>query len=241
MKLYVCMIAMMHLKSKDSLTRGKDRGVAIDMPNYFYILEHEKGLCLVDCGVDCTHGETPVAEGDPISVLSKLGYTPDDVRYVIMTHMHIDHTLYMSSFPKSTFIIRKSELKMAWWHDKCEGGYCYDHYKDTRDFHYIQLPDDVDFDVFGDGTVVLTDTRGHSAGHQSVLLNLPKYGKIMLTGDAASLEDNLRSMLVPGFCTSIGKAEESLVKIQHYEDIGYELFYAHEVNKKVRLFPEYYE
>lgn len=63
----------------------------------------------------------------------------------------------------------------------------------------------------------------------------------MLTGDAASLEDNLRRMLVPGFCISIGKAEESLAKIQHYEDIGYELFYAHEVNKQVRLFPEYYE
>ena len=104
MRLYVCMIAMMHLKSKDSLTRGKDRGVAIDMPNYFYILEHEKGLCLVDAGVDCTHGETPVPEGDPVSVLGKLGYTPDDVRYVIMTHMHIDHTLYMSKFPKATFI-----------------------------------------------------------------------------------------------------------------------------------------
>lgn len=48
MKLYVCMMAMMHLASKDFLTREKDRDVAIDMPNYFYILEHEKGLCLVD-------------------------------------------------------------------------------------------------------------------------------------------------------------------------------------------------
>lgn len=182
-----------------------------------------------------------MAEGDPISVLAKLEYTADDVRYVIMTHMHIDHTMYMSSFPKVTFIIRKSELKMAWWHDKCEAGYYYDHYKDTRDFKYIQLPDDVDFDVFGDGAIVLTDMRGHSAGHQSVLLNLPKYGKIMLTGDATSMEDNLRSMLVPGFCTSIGKAEESLGKIQHYEDIGYELFFSHEVSQKLRLFPEYYE
>ena len=210
MKLYVCSNAMMHLASKDTLTRDKDRDVAIDMPNYYYILEHEQGLCVVDMGVECNHGETPVPEGDPVTVLGKLGYTPDDVRYVIMTHMHIDHTFYMTSFPHSTFIIRKSELRMAWWPDKCEGGYCYEHYKDTRDFHYIQLPDDVDFDVFGDGAIVLTDTRGHSAGHQSVLLNLPRYGKIMLTGDAASLEDNLRSVLVPGFCTCIGKAEESL-------------------------------
>ena len=241
MKLYVCMMAMMHLGNKGALTRGKDVGKAIEMPNYFYIIEHKDGICLVDAGVECTANETPVPEGDPISVLKKLGHEPRDVRYVILTHMHIDHTFYMSRFPDSVFIIRKSELKMAWWHDKNEGGYCYEHYKDTRDFKYIQLPDDVDFDVFGDGSVVLTDTRGHSAGHQSVLLHLPEYGRIMLTGDAASLEDNLRFMLVPGTCTSIGKAEESLQKIQHFEDIGYELFFSHEATQKPRLFPDFYE
>ena len=106
--------------------------------------------------------------------LERLGLSPDNIRYVIMTHLHMDHSGWMRLFPKSTFIVRKAELRHAWWPEKWLGHLSFDDYKDTRDFTFIEPGDDEDYDVFGDGTVVCIDTKGHSPGHQSVLVTLPK-------------------------------------------------------------------
>ena len=101
---------------------------------------------------------------------------------------------------------------------------------------------DIRLPSFGFGAEVYLHPLLFNSGDDEIRqLTIDQNGRIMLTGDAASLEDNLRFMLVPGTCTSIGKAEESLQKIQHFEDIGYELFFSHEVTQKLRLFPEYYE
>ena len=57
--------------------------------------------------------------------------------------------------------------------------------------------DDEVVDVFFDGSLILVDTRGHSRGHQSVIVSLPKSGRIVLAGDAVQVADNLREGILP--------------------------------------------
>ena len=88
----------------------------------------------------------------------------------------------------------------------------FDDYKNTRDFNYIELEDNVDYDVFGDGSIICFDTRGHTRGHQSVLVTLPNSGKIVIAADAASLPENLDLMVPPG--RAIYSTERGLLAIE---------------------------
>jgi glyoxylase-like metal-dependent hydrolase (beta-lactamase superfamily II) len=242
-KLYVMDVGRINLPSKSHITPGSGMNEPISMPAYCYLIEHPKGLVLVDTGM--TDGGPCTVNDDQVvyNQLAVLGHKPDDVKYVVMTHLHVDHAGYMAAFPKSTFVVRKEELRAAWWPEKCEGGYVFDQYKDTRNFDYIQPDDDVDFDLFCDGTVLLIDTKGHTRGHQSLIVTLENAGKIVLVSDAASLRENLDSMILPGVSSNNWFAMQSLDKIRHLEMGGYTLFFGHDVEqrKALKLLPNYYD
>lgn len=242
MKLYVMYVGRIDLLDKSHMTPGKGVGVPLSMPVYTYLIDHPQGLVLVDTG-ESEGGPAVVYEEDKVTArLAQLSYKPDDIKYVIMTHLHVDHAAYMSKFPKAVFIVRREEMRAAWWPEACEGGYVYEQYKDCRNFKYLQLDDDEVFDLFMDGAITLIDTKGHTRGHQSVILNLPKSGKIILVGDAASLRENLEDKVLPGLATDSWAAMRTLDRLQHYEEIGYTLFFGHdpEQAKCIKLSPEYY-
>ncbi len=128
-----------------------------------YLIEHPKGLAVVDLGI--VRDKFPeFMKGDTIDEPEKridrqikaLGYSLADVKYVILTHMHIDHTGGMEYLPDATYIVRREEIKEAWF-PKERGpvgeGYCYDNFKNARFYKYIELEPDEDYDVFGDGTM----------------------------------------------------------------------------------------
>ena len=243
LKLYVMKIGQINLPDKGHMTPGSGVGQPISMPAYCYLIEHEKGIVLVDTGEE--NGGPAVASEEEYcyNQIEKIGYKPDDIDYVVMTHLHVDHAAFMNKFPNSTFIVRNEELKVAWWPEKCEKGYVYDHYRDTRDFDFIQPCDDEEYDVFGDGTVVLVDTKGHTRGHQSVIVNLENSGKFVLASDAASLEENLEAKIQPGYCSNPWFAMRSLDKLENYKRAGYKILFGHDVEqeKELKIFPEYYD
>lgn len=214
------------------------------MPHFAYLIEHPKGLILVDTGQSYEmRDENTIMEPDSniICKLEKLGYTPDDVKYVVMTHMHLDHSGYMNHFPNSTFIVRKEELRTAWWPEACEGGYVFPTYEKTRGYKFIEPVDDEDYDIFMDGSVVLIDTRGHSRGHQSVVVTMPDAGKIVLAGDAAPLREVLERRLLPGTCTDNWQAIRSIEKLLHLERCGCTIICAHDPeNLPEKVYPESY-
>ena len=231
---------------KNSVAPGAANGTEpVYMPIYCYLIRHPvHGNILVDTGQGYER-PTPAGVGGPedsvVAKLKELGFTPDDMDYVILSHMHVDHAGEMTSFPNSTFVVRKEELRAAWWPESCEGGYFYDRYRDTRDYKYIQVPDNEDVDLFMDGSVVLADTQGHSRGHQSVAVNLRNTGKVLLICDAASLRENLDRDLLPGSCTDPWRALRSLEKLRRYERGGYKLFFMHDPDIEYRLSPKYYD
>jgi glyoxylase-like metal-dependent hydrolase (beta-lactamase superfamily II) len=242
-KLYVMKIGRVNLPDKSHMTPGIGQGEPISMPGYCYLIDHPNGLALVDTGME-HDGPAVVADGEYVTMqLSALGHQPDDIKYVIMTHLHVDHAGFMTSFPNATFIVRQAELKAAWWPERCEHGYFYHLYRDTRDYDYLQPGDDELFDVFCDGSVQLIDTKGHTRGHQSVVVNLENEGKVVLVADAASLRENLDDDILPGTCSNNWFAMRSLEKLRHLETEGYKLFFGHDLDqeKELKLVPEYYD
>ena len=241
-KLYVMYAGRILLPDKGHMTPGHGVGEAISMPVYTYLIVHPNGLVLVDTGQK-QGGPAVVREEDRVvSRLKQLGYKPEDIRYVIMTHLHVDHAAYMTEFPNAVFIVRKEELKAAWWPEGCEHGYVYDHYKNTRDYQFFEPLDNEVFDVFLDGTVLCIDTKGHTRGHQSVIVKLKHTGNVVLVGDAASLQENLDLRIQPGICSNNWYAMQSLGKLSHLRDCGYTLFYEHDTvqEKEIKLSPLYY-
>ena len=107
----------------------------------------------------------------------------------------------MENLPKATFIVRREELREAWWPGErllVGGPYAFADYRDCRNFRYIKLDDHVDYDVFGDKSVICIDTKGHSRGHQSVIVNLPNSGKLVIAAGAASLKEQIAGRDAPG-------------------------------------------
>ncbi|MGN0077779.1 MAG: N-acyl homoserine lactonase family protein, partial [Coriobacteriales bacterium] len=215
---------------------GTEDHSPVVMPVYCYLIEHEKGLVLVDAGV--ANEDLGVVEPgqDIVSQLETIGFDADDIDFLVMTHMHLDHAAYMDSFPNSTVVVRGSELSIALDPPASEGGYVISQYRlltsDSSLRKVVSVPDDADFDLFGDGSIVLTDTRGHSAGHQSVVVNLLDSGRFLIVGDAAYFHTNLDGDILPGRCTSDCEAHRSLEKLHQIEQQGVTLLFGHDPDQE---------
>src|SRR5262249_9633676 len=168
-----------------SLPKEKQREVTI--PFNMWIIDHSKGVVLFDTGnnVAISDGNCksywaagfcdllkPSQKRDDVidRQLQKLGFSADQVKAVITSHSHLDHIGNIKMFPKAVHVIQKKELYQAWWPEKFQrGGGVFvmgDFDGPARDFNYLEL--DGDYDLFGDGSVVVISTPGHTLGHQSV-------------------------------------------------------------------------
>jgi glyoxylase-like metal-dependent hydrolase (beta-lactamase superfamily II) len=130
---------------------------------------------------------------DAPAQLRKRGLDPAEVPIVVMTHMHIDHTSAISEFPQSTFVVSEVEWEAATHGSKpLLNGYRRTHYDyafeyRTVDFDRGGVDSYASFgrthDLFGDGSIRLVFTPGHSAGHMSVIARL-RERDFVIGGDA---------------------------------------------------------
>lgn len=111
--------------------------------------------------------------------LERLGIGLGDVRYVIYSHLHLDHSGGAEYFPDALHVVQRAELNYAFCPDPwTRPVYCD---KDIDHLRRVEvLPLEGDADLFGDGSVRLLRTPGHAPGHQSLLLELPHRGRILL-------------------------------------------------------------
>ncbi|WP_327380877.1 N-acyl homoserine lactonase family protein [Streptomyces sp. NBC_01207] len=122
--------------------------------------------------------------------LERLGYRLADVRYVLYSHLHLDHAGGMTYFPHAVHVAQHDELCHAWWPDRWTArGYAFEDYAGGRNYDFLELSGDTD--LFRDGTLTLVRTAGHTPGHQGVILDLDHHGRIALMGDAAHLQQGL--------------------------------------------------
>ena len=229
---------------KSGLTAGKDIGKMFTVPVAMYIIDHPRGLTVFDTGnsanvsgegCNAYWGEglckaiTPKQSRDEVidRQLEKLGYKPENVKYVVYSHFHLDHAGNIELFPKATHVVQKKELQFAWWPEKFySGAYVMKDYDQTRDFKFMELTGD--FDLFGDGSVQVVSTPGHTVGHQSVMVKLPKTGTLLLAGDAVYTTENEQGV-APGLSISLKDSFESTNRLKMLRDAtGGQIWFSHD-------------
>ena len=162
-----------------------------DMVVPCYLIVHPKGTLMWDVGVipdSAFKGDAPVSQSHGSVTLSSpkpllpqlaaLGYPPEDITYVAFSHYHSDHTANANAFAGSTWLVHAAERE-AMFTVKPEQQSAYDRLKNSKT---VLLPN-TDYDVFGDGTVIVKSAPGHTPGHQVLALKLPKTGPVLIAGD----------------------------------------------------------
>jgi N-acyl homoserine lactone hydrolase len=218
----------------------------ITVPTSVWIIEHpQKGLILFDTGVNYNVADPEAAEKywgpgvrDALGCsmtrdeaidrqLMKLGYKLDDVKYVILSHLHLDHAGGMCHFPNATFVVQKSELRYAWWPDTWPGiVYCYNDYKDTRGYNFLQIEGDID--LFQDGSIKLTKTPGHTPGHQSAIVRLENRGPVCFGADVAHLKEAYRNLAPMPYDWNTEILTDSYMKIRAIENADIPIYLSHD-------------
>jgi len=174
-------------------------GLKVQLTFSCYLVRHGDEYLVWDTGNPV--GNTPTApKTSLVDLLGQLKLTPDQVTYVAISHYHGDHTGQVSSFPRATLLIGKGDWDAL--NDAKSAGAA----NPAPFTNWISgggkvepLPGDKD--VFGDGTVIILNTPGHTPGHHSLLVRLHDMGPVLVTGDLAHFHENYDSNGVPSFNT----------------------------------------
>ena len=194
---------------------GVNEGKPIEFSDNCYLIRHATGLLLWDTGVPDAVAAMPdgmvVGNGAMvyrrpktlIAQLAEIGVKPADITYVAVSHTHGDHVGNVGLFPTTTILIQGAEYDWAMTQPVKPA------------FAAAQKIEKLagDHDVFGDGSVMILSTPGHTPGHQSLLVLLPKTGALVLSGDAVHFRDNWEQRRVPSMNVSRDQTLASLQRI----------------------------
>jgi N-acyl homoserine lactone hydrolase len=162
-----------------------------------YLVKHGDEYLLWDTG----HSMKAPNVAPKVSIvdqLAKLEVKPEQIKYVGISHYHGDHTGQVASFPKAILLIGKNEWDAIAAPTPAPGvnHAPFESWK-KGESKVEPLPNDKD--VWGDGTVIVLATPGHTPGHRSLMVRLPKSGAFILSGDAVHFRENHESLGVPWF------------------------------------------
>lgn len=222
----------------------------------FYILEHPtEGLILLDTGTSVdTATEELIAElaflqPNVKKQLPKIGKSCEDVKHVVLSHLHADHFGQTLFFPNATVHVRKKDWDAVHEHLKCfhalDWEFTAELEKTFPPERIDLLPDDPEIDLFGDGSVICIDTKGHTPGHQSFLVHLKSGMEMLFTMDAAHCADEMydERYLLPAQW-DFDKSREAYTYFKDYiRRTGNPVYILHDLYQwyDMKHFPEYYE
>src|SRR6266849_2915296 len=196
-------------------------------------------LYVLDCGQnvgkDQSRWSPGVNEGKAlVAQLEQLGVKPADVTHVAVSHTHGDHVGNIALFPASTVWIQGAE------YDWAMAGPSKPAFASTQTIKKLAG----DHDVFSDGSVTIVSTPGHTPGHQSLLVKLPKTGWLLLSGDAVHFQDNWTHKRVPSMNFNRDQTLASLQRIATLlEERKAQLWINHDKaqSERLRYAPAYYD
>jgi len=148
--------------------------------------------------------------------LAAIGLKTDDITYVAISHTHGDHIGNVFLFPNSTFLMQRAEYA---WISSPDGPNDNVNQLKALARKLLGTPNHLkllegDTDVFGDGSVTLVSTPGHTPGHQSLLVHLKNSGFIILSGDVVHLKENFEKNTVPSLNTDKAASIASMDRIR---------------------------
>jgi glyoxylase-like metal-dependent hydrolase (beta-lactamase superfamily II) len=216
-----------------------------------YLIVHPKGTLMWDVGQipdDAFPATGPAKDGPSTSSkkllpqLAALGYKPEDITYVAMSHYHSDHTANANAFAGSTWIVEQTERDVMF------GGKPVPimvpaTYAKLKEAKTILLHNE-DKDVFGDGTVVIKTAPGHTPGHQMLFLKLAKTGPMLLAGDLYHYPEERSLGRVPTFDADRDMTRRTRKDVEAFlKQSGAKLIIQHDkpTHQAMKYAPEFYE
>ena len=178
---------------------GVNVGKSMPFVDNCYLIKHAQGWFLWDTGLADAIAAMPngLAPADPAAThwrrpktlaaeLETVGVKPADIKHIAVSHTHPDHVGNIGLFPAAMLYVQKAEYDWP-------GANNAPRFKPEQPVTRL----DGDKDVFGDGSITIVATPGHTPGHQSLLVKLPKTGAVLLTGDAVHFKSNWENRGVP--------------------------------------------
>ncbi len=188
------------------------QGLTLQLTFSCYLIKHGNDYLLWDTGNPLAKGPDAKPTSPEVSLveqLARLHLTPAQITFVGISHYHWDHIGQLPFFPDSTLLIGTGDWNALASPKSAE-------MVEPANFaHWLSGGGKVqtaagDKDVFGDGSVIMLNTPGHTPGHHSLLVKLKDMGNVLLTGDLAHFRENYDSNGVPTFNTSRAETLASL-------------------------------
>lgn len=224
---------------------------SVKIPIPFYVIRHPQGIILFDSGFgedfrDQVHGwwahrlfqlllPYQFKRSDAaVEQLKKIGIPPEAVRTIIVSHLHLDHAGGLRDFPEASIVLSRGEWEHAnvgrWlarlrgvMKEQLEGIekrlWIIDYQPGTA-----YEPFDASVDLFGDGSLILLSTPGHTPGHQSLLVTTGSGKKVLLAGDAVWARENYtipapKGWIIRHLEENADEAWETTLKIQKFSQM----------------------
>lgn len=239
-------------------TPGENVGRSIEFSSTCWLIKHGSEWLLWDTGVPESALNDPRGwstlpklivyhlDRSLTDQLAEIGLKPRDIARVAISHTHGDHIGNVGLFPDSAILMQQAEY--SWIHSPNGPN---DNVNQLMALarkllgtpRNLQLIDG-DTDVYGDGSVTLVSTPGHTPGSQSLLVHLKNSGFIILSGDVVHLEENFEKNIVPSLNTDKAESIASMEKVrQMIATYKATLFINHDKQQtdKLKLLPAFYD
>jgi len=216
-RLFVLECGRNSAKDQSRWSPGVNAGQPIELSDNCYLIRHERGWLLWDTGYPDALAAMPEGQtgmgGMAVAKrtktlaaqLKEIGIAPDDIDTVAVSHSHGDHVGNLDLFPKATLILQEAEYQFAYGGKPAP-------FPATQSLRLLKG----DLDVFGDGSVTILSTPGHTPGHQSLMVRLARTGVVLLSGDAVHFQSNWDNRRVPGMNAD---RDETLASMQRLADL----------------------
>jgi N-acyl homoserine lactone hydrolase len=253
LRLYVFNCGSLDISDPERFRFKKEELATTNLSVGCYLIVHPKGTLMWDVGAVPDSALKPGAksalEGYATitetlkSQMEKIGYEPSDIEYLAFSHYHYDHVANANQFAGATWLARKVERDAMFAPKLPDNKMNPANYSALKDSKTILIPTD-DYDVFGDGTVVMKLAPGHTPGHQVLFLKLNKTGPIVLSGDLYHYPEERKLKRVPTFEFDQQQTVETREKIEAFlKESGAQLWIQHDyaANAKLKKAPQFYE
>jgi N-acyl homoserine lactone hydrolase len=261
LRLYVLDCGAIHVADTARYELKREEVATSDLSVPCFLIAHPKGTLLWDVGAVPDSEWTPTGskqvhrlelpDGQMRDIdltrslseqLEELGYSPGAIQFLALSHYHYDHTANANTFAHATWLVRKVE-RDAMFGSPVPGT--------TRPATYAALKtskttilDAEQYDVFGDGNVVIKSAPGHTPGHQVLYLRLAKTGPVLLSGDLYHFPQERTLNRFPVFEFDKEQTRRTRVAIDRFlESTGAQLWIQHDfiANSALRKSPAFYE
>ena len=236
--------------SRYQLKRNEIGTHLMSMP--VFLIVHPKGTMIWDTGA--IPDATFKADGLPATLryatslkplaeqLAEVGYTPADITYLALSHFHWDHVGNANAFARSTWLVRQKERDLMFAEPPSDRTIPAN-YSALKNSKTIIIKDD-EYDVFGDGTVIIKAAPGHSPDHQVLFVKLPRTGPVLISGDLWHYPEERKLGRLPASDFNKDQTAASRERIEAFmKKTGAQLWIQHDylATMKLKKAPAFYE